>query len=192
MTANHRMPEETFNNAPITPPKTISPSKALEAAVPLHSSYLQSFADPPSTADTSFAAKPTSALPLLRKEDELRYWASLLSGASREEVETHHKSAAAFVNCGEHVQPATYTGVGRPKFMARAYNDFLVVGIVVLFLAAVIMLEAMEKFGNLWVPASCLRRRLQLTGSIEELLSGDDSNKKVQYTLKRARLLHSC
>ena len=33
--------------------------------------------------------------------------------------------------------------------MSREYSDLLVVGIVVLFLAAVLVLEAMEKFGDL-------------------------------------------
>jgi hypothetical protein len=148
-TAKHHVSEETFNNAPITPPKTISPSAALGVAVPLESAYLQSLASPSSTAANSLAAKPTSSLPHLRKEDELRYWAGLLSGPIKEEDKEHHKSVTAFVNCAEHLQPASYTGVGRPKFMSREYSDLLVVSIVVLFLAAVLVLEAMEKFGDL-------------------------------------------
>jgi hypothetical protein len=151
--------EETFNNAPITPPKTISPSAALGVAVPLESAYLQSLASPSSTAANSLAAKPTSSLPHLRKEDELRYWAGLLSGPIKEEDKEHHKSVTAFVNCAEHLQPASYTGVGRPKFMSREYSDLLVVGIVVLFLAAVLVLEAMEKFGDLWVLAGPSRKK---------------------------------
>lgn len=43
----------------------------------------------------------------------------------------------------------SYMRAGQPMVMAREYSDLLVVGIVVLFLAAVVVLEAVEYCGDL-------------------------------------------
>jgi hypothetical protein len=103
----HRAAEQTFNNAPRTPPKHLKQSQALSAKVPLESSYLLSPATTatvleqqdwlPKTisATDALAAKPTSALPYLQKEDAKRYWATLPSGSSSGEIEGHDEIVAS-------------------------------------------------------------------------------------------------
>jgi hypothetical protein len=53
--------------------------------------------------------------------------------------------------CGDYgkLPGSMYLKVGQPVVMAREYSDLLVVGIVVLFLVAVVVLEAVEYFGAL-------------------------------------------
>lgn len=41
--------------------------------------------------------------------------------------------------------------VGKPVLIAREYGDMMVVGIVVIFLAAVVVMEAVEKCGDLCI-----------------------------------------
>jgi hypothetical protein len=60
-------------------------------------------------------------------------------------------SSNAVVSCGEYPRLAgsAYLRLGQPIVMTREYSDMLVVGIVVLFLAAVVVLEAVEYCGDL-------------------------------------------
>lgn len=53
--------------------------------------------------------------------------------------------------CGDYSKLAgsAYLRVGQPMILAREYSDLLVVGIVVLFLAAVVIMEAVEYCGDL-------------------------------------------
>ena len=144
---SHRKVEEAFNNAPLASPKTIPETVALSASRPLHTSYLlsisHSLSKTPSSApylDTSTSSsdalpsKPTSALPELREEDTLRYWATIPNHSEEKQEEGRDR---------------TYTGTIRPIVMAREYSDLLVVAIVVLFLAAVVVMEAVEYLGDL-------------------------------------------
>jgi len=78
--------EEPIDNHHFTPSSSVEPSKALLAEKPLSSSYLKTLAKPlpptlqkspiEKTATDALPSKPTSALPILRKEDDERYWAS--------------------------------------------------------------------------------------------------------------------
>ena len=53
-------------------------------------------------------------------------------------------------SCGDHIKTGSeYSWKVQPIIMAREYNDLLVVGIVVMFLAAVIIMEAVEYCGSL-------------------------------------------
>lgn len=68
-----------------------------------------------------------------------------------QEVATSDGSSIGVVRYGEYRKLAgsAYLRLGQPIVMAREYSDLLVVGIVVLFLAAVIVLEAVEYCGDL-------------------------------------------
>lgn len=79
--------DEPFDNASSTPPEHTNPTTALSAETPLTSAYLlslnndlgeeQESEEQPSGID-ALPAKPTSALPYLRKLDSIRYWADLI------------------------------------------------------------------------------------------------------------------
>src|SRR3954453_22320384 len=96
--------EEPISNIPITPSSDTSPSAALAGNYPLSTTYLLSLTSPSTPAPPDFPEEaldlpsptsqssvedegedevealpsaPTSALPLLRQLDSLRYWASL-------------------------------------------------------------------------------------------------------------------
>lgn len=166
----HRAAEQTFNNAPLTPPKQLERSQALSARVPLQSSYLLSLANtatilehqdrfPKALSVTDdLAAKPTSALPYLREEDAKRYWATLHPGPSSGENGEHGEIVA-----GDRLVVVGSTRVCADGFPikefysrepTRGYDDILVVGILVLFLVAVAAWEAAEIIGDMLVPLS--------------------------------------
>ncbi|CZR64516.1 uncharacterized protein PAC_14414 [Phialocephala subalpina] len=164
--AGHRLSEEILlNNAPITPQTTVQPSEALAANVPLVSSYLLSLHaqnslqpdhEPESEAD-ALPAKPTSALPHLRKEDAKRYWASLRgdkNGLMEETVGNYGHSVSNpkcfYASCHSTVAESSYSRASAVQSIAmpREYNSLLVVGIVGLFLCGVIILEAIEKIAD--------------------------------------------
>jgi len=132
--------DEIYDNTPRTPPKAVSPTKALSATHPLSSSYLLSLANPDTT--TALPSKPTSDLPNLREEDAQRYWASQ---AGIKVVELQAPSHTIKL-CG-HRQDQYLKIQG--AYLAREYSDFMVVGIVVLFLAIVVAMEVYERFGDL-------------------------------------------
>jgi hypothetical protein len=142
--------EETYDNAPRTPPKQISASKALSASHPLSSSYLLSLANPASPphpdATSHLPSKPTSELPNLRKEDAQRYWASSREKADSSITLVEIQASQAIKLCG-HEQDQYLRIQG--AYLAREYSDLMVVGIVVLFLAVVVALEACERLGDL-------------------------------------------
>jgi hypothetical protein len=165
----HREQEAVFQNTPITPPKGIRPSRALKGPVPLESSYLLSLADPAtkppsqdplsktqSPTSDALPAKPTSALPHLRKEDAKRYWASLraqtlgLSIGDEERAVSDGPVIPKSRICSEGMAGGRMY-VGKPVLIAREYGDMMVVGIVVIFLAAVVVMEAVEKCGDLCI-----------------------------------------
>lgn len=135
--------DEIYDNTPRTPPKTIFPTKALSAKHPLSSSYLLSLANPAPDTTTPLPSKPTSELPNLRKEDAQRYWASSQAGITVVEVSAPSHTIKL---CG-HGQ-GQYLKI-QGAYLAREYSDLIVVGIVVLFLAVVVAMEACERVGDL-------------------------------------------
>jgi hypothetical protein len=155
--------EEPFDNAPITPPA------ALSALTPLTSSYLLSLTNPSKhqslehkTQDDrldALPAKPTSALPHLRKLDSIRYWASLRTDPDRvakvQEIEpssTHSIPICPIAKCNDFLAKASnsaYMRVRQPIHIARDYSDLLTVGIVVLFLGVVVVVELVQKMVDL-------------------------------------------
>ncbi|APA08859.1 predicted protein [Sclerotinia sclerotiorum 1980 UF-70] len=133
--------EGAFDNAPMTPSKDISANEALSAEAPLSTAYLQSLTK---TVDEDEArpSMPTSALPSLRKEDARRYW----------EEESGKKSISGEKpDCGNS-KMWHGTAVGYRSRMTHfemgSRNDFMVVGIVVIFLFVVFALEVMDRVGN--------------------------------------------
>ncbi|KAL3420263.1 hypothetical protein PVAG01_08762 [Phlyctema vagabunda] len=152
---SHPSPEDAFNNAPVHPPSLIEPDTALSAQVPLQSSYLLSLSSP---THANLAAKPTSSLPSLREEDTRRYWEAILRGDKVTVEEQDNKMMSAHVDSTRVAKCSHFgmftsiehtTTIGWKATRAREYSDILVVGIVVLFLLAVIVVEAVEKIGDL-------------------------------------------
>lgn len=91
-------------------------------------------------------AKPTSALPELREEDARLYWASR-GGSSSSDAEAASDAEGPrqeMHRCGS----TKYVQMQQTK-TSRDYSDFMVVGIVLLFLAVVVALEAVEKIEGL-------------------------------------------
>lgn len=132
--------EGAFDNAPTTPSNDISADEALSAETPLSSSYLQSLTRT-SDEDEARPSMPTSALPTLRKEDARKYWEEKPGGLGMNEGKP---------GCGNsNVWPGT--AVGYRTRLAHldmgGRNDFMVVGIVVVFLLVVCVLESVERFG---------------------------------------------
>jgi hypothetical protein len=166
----HLTAEQAFNNAPITSPKHLERSQALSAKVPLESSYLLSLANTatileqqdrlPKTISTTdaLAAKPTSALPYLRKEDAKSYLATLCSGSLSGEIEGHDEIVASDRLVIPRSTRICASGFAIEGFFSseptRSYSDILVVGIVVVFLVAVVAWEATEIIGVMFVPFS--------------------------------------
>lgn len=135
-------PFPSFNrdSHPVAPPIALTPSNALSAHVPLSSAYLLSLANPSSDA---LPSKPTPALPSLRKADAIRYWRehSLLNVPQKDQTVD---AVAPTAKCAHRLGGQPSTG----KFV-RDYNDLMVVVIVVLFLLAVLVLELIQKVGDL-------------------------------------------
>jgi hypothetical protein len=156
--AHRQIEEEAFNNAAVTPPAKLPPSIALSASRPLHSSYLLSLSHPlltdpqdeqeaSSASEDALPSKPTASLPGLREEDTLRYWATIPADSP---VSAAKEDGVGKTSCGDHSKTGSeYVWKVQPIIMAREYSDLLVVAIVVLFLAAVVVMEAVEYFGNL-------------------------------------------
>jgi hypothetical protein len=130
--------DEAFSNTPLTPPATLPPSAALTAKHPLSSSYLLSLS---SSTTNPLPSKPTSALPLLRKEDEQRYWASLRAEAG---LELQSSQTVKLCGSAQH----HYLKI-KGAYLTREYSDLMVVGIVVIFLVVVVALEMCERVGDL-------------------------------------------
>jgi hypothetical protein len=151
--------EEPIDNTPIYPSHAQSPSEALALTRPLPSAYLLSLSssaqnNPPQNAphepeasSTLFPppSKPTSSLSELRQSDSARYWASLSIPIS---IQTQHLAPQDVTSDGQ-ILRCWKTDMRGPMFRAREYSDLLVVGIVVVFLCAVVLLEAVEYFGDL-------------------------------------------
>jgi len=140
---------EIFDNSVRTPSPKTPPSRALSSQHPLSSSYLLSLSQTSKPASTSaLPSKPTSELPNLRKEDAQRYWASQSSSGEGSAIVDFAPSQAIKL-CG-HGRDQYLKIQG--AYLARQYSDLIVVGIVVLFLAVVVALEACERCGDLYVP----------------------------------------
>ncbi|KAH6672103.1 hypothetical protein B0J14DRAFT_86566 [Halenospora varia] len=167
--------DEIIDNRPTNPSVTVSPSHALTATKPLVSSYLIAISNPtlqhpPQGPLSALPAKPSSALPSLRKADAKRYWASLRAGRTSTKDENGEEmvmsdgpvepSHQTMVKCGGNAMdmntfPGGYYYIRhRTTTVVREYSDVVVVGIVLLFLAIVVCVEAVEKFGNLRNPFS--------------------------------------
>lgn len=110
-----------------------------------------------STPD-ALLSKPTSTLSKLRKEDAVRYWATITSDfpitideKECEDMVISDGPVSTMPKCGDcnKLAASAYLRVGQPMIMAREYSDLLVVAIVVLFLAAVVVLEAVRYIGDL-------------------------------------------
>ena len=99
-------------------------------------------------------SKPTSALPELREEDKARYWATITSDHQitvKEGQEVVSDGPVRMAKCGDYskIAGSAYLRVGQPIVLAREYSDLLVVAMVVLFLVAVVVVEAVEYFSDL-------------------------------------------
>jgi hypothetical protein len=158
--------EEPFDNAPITPSAHTSPSTALSGSTPLTSAYLLSLTNPSRHYSTHVdgalprPSMPTSALPLLRKLDSIRYWANLRTEpedevAKLKEIESsaiHSIPISPMAKCHHFLTEASnsaYLRVGKPIRIAKDYSDLLVVEIVVLFLGVVVCVELVQKIVEL-------------------------------------------
>ncbi|ESZ93899.1 hypothetical protein SBOR_5720 [Sclerotinia borealis F-4128] len=132
--------EGAFDNAPTTPSKNIPADEALSAATPLSTAYLQSLTRT-TDEDVARPSMPTSALSSLRKEDARKYW----------EGELEKGGVGEMGRCGNsNMWPGTAGGY-RTRMMHLEMgrrNDFMVVGIVVVFLMVVCALEFVERFGK--------------------------------------------
>jgi hypothetical protein len=137
---------EIYNNAVRTPSPRTPPSRALSSQHPLSSAYLLSLVSQPDTT-TPLPSKPTSELPDLRKEDAQRYWAS----QSAESTTVSELAPSQAIQLCGHGRDQYLKIQG--AYLARQYSDLMVVGIVVLFLAMVVALEACERCGDLSVPS---------------------------------------
>ena len=131
-------------NSPLSPPPytNIPVSEILSAPVPLTTEYLESVTH--SSPDSALPAKPTSALPSLREEDARRYWADLYSG----------KPAISAGEKGERpsCSAKNTNGQGEWVYLRRDPSDLLVVGIVFIFLLAVVVIEGVDRLRDLYVP----------------------------------------
>ncbi|KAM3086994.1 hypothetical protein ACMFMG_001104 [Clarireedia jacksonii] len=131
--------EIIINNTPITPSSDTLSAEALSAPEPLSSSYLQSLS--PSSVDEDdddtlpLPSKPTSALPELRKADAKKFWA--------EKGQKSAKVEGAAMRCmgvkGGHEDERRGSPMMRTR--RRDSSDFLVVGVVILFLLVVCWVE---------------------------------------------------
>jgi hypothetical protein len=141
------------------PPSEIVTTITLtSAARTLHSSYLLSLSNPAlknapqselqstSIRTPATPAKPTSALPQLRLEDARRYWATLPSLSIEWKKKEKGPISAGSRGCDSH--PRACLGAARLMVRAREQSDLLVLGIVFLFLAAVVVMEAVEYYGD--------------------------------------------
>jgi hypothetical protein len=108
------------------------------------------------SATNTLAAKATSALPYLRKEDAKKYWETLLHGSTSGEHEGYDEIVA-----GDKIAALGSTRICADGFAiegfysrepTKTYDDILVVGILVLFLVAVVAWEAAEIIGDMFVP----------------------------------------
>lgn len=144
---------EIYDNSARTPTPHTPPTKALTSEHPLSSAFLLSLAKQASQSEittpiSALAAKPTSELPNLRKEDAQRYWESQAGSTEGTMVEVSAPSQAIKL-CG-HGRDQYLRIQG--AYLAREYSDLIIVGIVVLFLSVVVALEACERCGDLYVP----------------------------------------
>ncbi|KAH8784549.1 hypothetical protein F5882DRAFT_439393 [Hyaloscypha sp. PMI_1271] len=164
----HQVAEQAFNNVPITPSKRLDRRQALSAEFPLESSYLLSLSNTATileqegrfpkaiSATNALAAKATSALPGLRIEDAKRYWGTLPHGSPLGEHEGYDE-----IVVGDSLATLRSTRICADDFASegfysreptKSYDDILVVGILVLFLVAVVAWEAAEIVGHMFVP----------------------------------------
>ena len=99
-------------------------------------------------------SKPTSALPDLRQEDLRRYHASLHAEADKLALggDVITIPASWYAPCARKKafeSGSAYLRVGQRIEMARDHSDLLVVGIVILFLVIVVVLELVQKIGEM-------------------------------------------
>ena len=80
----------------------------------------------------------------------MRYWATVNADEKKDEVVISDGTTRT-PGCGDHSKliGSSYMRVGEPVVIAREYSDLLVVGIVVLFLVAVVVLEVLEYCSDL-------------------------------------------
>lgn len=132
----HFAEEGAFNNAPTTPSKDVTADEALSAQAPLSSAYLQSLTRTSGEGD-AMPSMPTSALPSLRKEDAKKYWEGEVAGKGMNRVKGCGNSGAWSGAAVGHRSRLTHLEMGRR-------SDFMVVGIVVVFLVVVCALELLD------------------------------------------------
>jgi hypothetical protein len=104
-------------------------------------------------SDDAAPAKPTSALPDLRKEDDMKYWEAF---SGNEMVDMGNSpgngqdSSSVLNKCAEALELLTDRATfGQSTFVIREHDDRMVVGIVFVFLAAVVLLEMFHSVGDL-------------------------------------------
>lgn len=161
---NHQL-EDNLSEKPITTSSSEDAStQSLSSDQPLSSSYLLSLANPaskptmqkdpfqkhPESTAESLPAKPSSSLPELRAADLRKYWESLrpssiASSPKNSQIESCDMGIGAEMVGSERFYYMRRTRMGT----RRDYADLMVVGIVVLFLAVVVALEAVERCGDL-------------------------------------------
>lgn len=132
--------EGAFDNAPTNPSEDTPADEALSAATPLTSAYLQGLTKT-NDEDDARPSMPTSALPSLRKEDARKYWEEEngVKGINAEKTICGNSNMWSGTAVGYRTR-LTHLEMGRK-------NDFMVVGIVVVFLFVVCALEFVERFG---------------------------------------------
>ncbi|CAL3967906.1 unnamed protein product [Diplocarpon coronariae] len=149
--------EEVFDNQPITPSEATPASAALSSEQPLSSLFLLSLANPASKPSIQKApqqtkieevlpSRPTSDLPALRREDARRYWASLRPASTKPESDHPESSSPRHKLhfCGARKFVSGHYATFQGARLVRDYSDLMVVGIVMLFLIAVVALEIVE------------------------------------------------
>ena len=153
-------PEDlVIDNSPITPTSAPVSEDTLAAERPLTSAFLLSLArEGPSSLIKVEEERTKDALPpkaisdstIIRKEDFERYLDSTSTDIQvtwESDVEEDRTTGCGGMEW--RLLPKTYRVRQQASYVVREYSDVLVVGVVLLFLATVICVEAVERFGSL-------------------------------------------
>jgi hypothetical protein len=151
-----------IDNHPITPTShSISPDTLITAERPLTSAFLLSLAKPtsalikisvPDQTNNALPSRPTSDLPALRREDLERFLEATSTDIQASWEGESEMDNARQTGCGGMeftLLPKRYRVRQKASYVVREYSDVLVVGVVLLFLATVVCVEAVEKFGSM-------------------------------------------
>lgn len=154
----HQLADDLSPESPATTSSLHSSTESLSSNEPVSSNYLLSLSNPASSAsiqhpphqpsreeythsNENLPSKPSSALEELRAADLRKYWETLRPSPSPERHGRHSCSGERMSEGDRYY----HQRIGS----RRDYADLMVVGIVVLFLAVVVALEAVERCGSL-------------------------------------------